>query len=308
MTDLVAPPSSNGDTAPPSTHELLRLRVQERLRRDGADDLSVHRTGTRDDGAVLAAIRDVVDDYQRDADKGIGAAGRLSHPAETIARLARSLLEAGPLTKYFNNPEYADEVGRASGRDHGDRARRPPERRPGTDLRGGVDGDHHPTAGPGRRDRRLGAHDRRASDLGQPGAGVGVDPADRVEVLDCTFRIYRKQRTTFADLVEWDSLTAGGGERVQGVRHRARRGWWSPASRAPASRRTWLPTIAATPPTTNVRISQKYRELTTDQHLGGDWLAGPANKTLRDLTAGPVELRAGPGGGRGDVSGQRRST
>ena len=48
MSDLVAPPSSNGDTAPPSTHELLRLRVQERLRRDGADDLSVHRTGTRD--------------------------------------------------------------------------------------------------------------------------------------------------------------------------------------------------------------------------------------------------------------------
>ena len=48
MTDLAAPPSSNGDTAPPCTHELLRLRVQERLRRDGADDLSVHRTGTRD--------------------------------------------------------------------------------------------------------------------------------------------------------------------------------------------------------------------------------------------------------------------
>ena len=34
----------------------------------------------------------------------------VERPDETIARLERSLLEAGPLTKYFNNPEIADEV------------------------------------------------------------------------------------------------------------------------------------------------------------------------------------------------------
>ena len=53
---------------------------------------------------VMAAIRDTVDAYQHDADKGIGATGRLTRPDETVARLARSLLEAGPLTKYFNRP------------------------------------------------------------------------------------------------------------------------------------------------------------------------------------------------------------
>ena len=93
-----------------STHELLRLRVQERLRRDGADDAGVARTGQRDPATVKAVIREVVDGYQREADRGVGVAGRLTRQDETIARLERSLLEAGPLTKYFVHPEMADEV------------------------------------------------------------------------------------------------------------------------------------------------------------------------------------------------------
>ena len=51
---------------------MLRLTVQERLRRDGVDDLEVARTGMRNDETVLQAIRDTVDAYQRDADKGVG--------------------------------------------------------------------------------------------------------------------------------------------------------------------------------------------------------------------------------------------
>ena len=43
--------------------------------------------------------------------------------------------------------------------------------------------------------------------------------------------------------------------------------------------------IAATPATTNVRINQAYRELSTAQHPGGDWTAGPAGKSLGDLAA-----------------------
>ena len=47
MSEVFAPPSTNGSSgSPPSTHELLRLRVQDRLRRDGADDVEVARTGT----------------------------------------------------------------------------------------------------------------------------------------------------------------------------------------------------------------------------------------------------------------------
>ena len=68
------------------------------------------RTGSRDPATVKAVIREVVDAYQREADRGVGVAGRLSRQDETIARLERSLLEAGPLTKYFVHPELADEV------------------------------------------------------------------------------------------------------------------------------------------------------------------------------------------------------
>ena len=49
MSEVFAPPSTNGSSgSPPSTHELLRLRVQDRLRRDGADDVEVARTGIRE--------------------------------------------------------------------------------------------------------------------------------------------------------------------------------------------------------------------------------------------------------------------
>ena len=194
MTDLVAPPSSNGDAAPPSTHELLRLRVQERLRRDGADDLSVHRTGTRDDGAVRAAIRDVVEDYQRESDKGIWRAGRLSHPSKTIARLERSLLEAGPLTKYFNNPEYADRLA----------VQRDVITAIGRDGRLSVDAEPTCEAELTAITARLLAQAGATVDLehtivvhqiwdNQVRASVSIPPT--AEVLDCTFRIYRKQRT-----------------------------------------------------------------------------------------------------------------
>ena len=53
--------------------------------------------------------------------------------------------------------------------------------------------------------------------------------------------------------------------------------------------------IAATPPTTNVRIVRKYRELFTDQHTGGDWMAGPAGKDVARPVGGPAQLRPGPG-------------
>ena len=42
MNDVFVPPSTNGSgQAVASTHELLRLQVQDRLRRDGADDVEV---------------------------------------------------------------------------------------------------------------------------------------------------------------------------------------------------------------------------------------------------------------------------
>ena len=203
MTDLVAPPSSNGDTAPPSTHELLRLRVQERLRCDGADDLSVHRTGTRDDGA--RAIRDRRGLPPAESDKGIAR-----RPAEPSVRDDRPLgtqpARGRAVHKYFNNSEYADRGG-AARRDHGDRG----------DGRLSVDAE--PTC-----EAELTAITARL--LAQAGATVDLEHTIVVhQIWDNQVRAsvsipttgkpglhvpHLPQRTTFEDLVEWNSHHRGG--------------------------------------------------------------------------------------------------
>ena len=131
----------------------------------------------------MAAIREVVDDYQREADKGIGSAGRLSHPDETIARLGAQPARGRAVDEVLQQPGVrrravacSGDVITAIGRD------------------GRLSVDPEPTCEAEMTAivARLlaeagatvdsGAHDRRASDLGQPGAGVGVDPTDGVEV------------------------------------------------------------------------------------------------------------------------------
>ena len=127
-------------------------------------------------------------------------------------------------------------------------------------------------------------------------ASVSIPPT--ASCLDCTFRIYRKQRTTFTDLIEWDALTVPGGELLGGAAS------WPDdqelvAGEPGSGKSTFMAaSIAATPSTTNVRITQKYRELFTDQHTGGDWMAGPAGKTLRDLTVAQLNFAPRPGGDR----------
>lgn len=192
-------------TSPVSTHELLRLRIQERLRRDGADDAAVARTGQRDPQTVKAVIREVVDAYQREADRGVGV-GRLTRQDETVARLERSLLEAGPLTKYFVHPELADEVMLKGG----------VITAVGRDGRQSVDAEPTCAAEMTAIVTRLLAEAGATVDLehtvvvrqiwgDQVRASVSIPPT--ASCLDCTFRIYRQQRTTFADLVEWGALT-----------------------------------------------------------------------------------------------------
>jgi Flp pilus assembly CpaF family ATPase len=283
VSEVFTSPSGNGTGSPPSTHELLRLRVQERLRRDGADDAAVARTGTRDEAVVMAAIRETVDAYQRDADKGIGSAGRLTRPEETVARLARSLLAAGPLTKYFDEPESSDDVFlkgdviSAIGRDG--RLTVDPEPTSEAEL----------TAIVTRQLARAGTTVDLENTIkvaqiwdNQVRASVSIPPT--ATTLDCAFRIYRKQRTTFSDLLEWNALTRPAANLSIALRLARTR---TLVCGEPSSGKSTYTaaSIAATPATTNVRIVQKYRELSTDQHPGGDWLAGPGGTTLRDLTA-----------------------
>jgi Flp pilus assembly CpaF family ATPase len=289
MSEVFVPASTNGATGgAPSTHELLRLWVQDRLRRDGADDVEVARTGARDPATVMTAIREVVDAYQRDADKGIGSAGRLVRPDETIARLARSLLEAGPLTKYFTHPERADEV----------YVKRDVISGVGRDGRQFVDPEPTSEAEMTAIVTRLLAEAGVTVDLentivvaqiwdNQVRASVSIPPT--AACLDCAFRIYRKQRTTFADLVEWGSLTVPAASFSIALRLATSR---TLVSGEPGSGKTTYTSasLAATPATTNVRIVQKYRELFTEQHTGGDWTAGPAGKDMRALTAAQLNF------------------
>ena len=290
VTDLAGRVSRNGAAglAPPSTHELLRLRVKERLRRDAADDVDVARTAARDPATVIAAIRETVDAYQREADKGIGSAGRLTRPEETINRLERSLLQAGPLTKYFTNPEWADELSlndgviTATGRD------------------GRQTVDTEPTCGAEMTAivTRLLADAGATVDLehtvvvhqiwgDQVRASVSIPPT--ASRLDCTFRIYRKQRTTFADLIEWNALPSPAANLLAGTCLAKTR---TVVAGEPGSGKSTqvAAMLAATPATTNVRIIQKYRELYTDQHTGGDWLAGPAGKDMRELCSAQLNF------------------
>ena len=104
-------------------------------------------------------------------------------------------------------------------------------------------------------------------------ASVSIPPT--ASCLDCSFRIYRKQRTTFPDLIEWDALTSPAANFSVACRWATTR---TVVSGEPGSGKSTYTSasIAATPSTTNVRITQKYRELFTDQHTGGDWMAGPA--------------------------------
>lgn len=270
-------------SGPVSTHELLRLRVQERLRRDGADDAGVARRGLRDPSTVKAAIRQVVETYQREADRGVGVAGRLARPDETIARLERSMLHAGPLTKYFLQPELADEVMVKDG----------VITAIGRDGRQSVDSEPTCAAEMLAIVTRLLAEAGATVDLehtvvvhqiwgDQVRASVSIPPTS--SCLDCTFRIYRQQRTTLTDLVEWGSLTWQSANLLAGAQYTRAR---AVISGEPGSGKSTLTAacVAATPTTTNVRVAQNYREMVSDQHPGGDWIAGPAGKSLGDLAA-----------------------
>ena len=141
-----------------------------------------------------------------------------------------------------------------------------------------MTGDHHPPAGPSGRHGRSGEHDRGPSDLGQPGAGLGVDPTDGVmsglhvpHLPQAAHHLLRPGRVGLVDRPGGQLLgrVAAGDVTSGGL----------PANRVRASRRCTAASIAATPATTNVRIVQKYRELSTDQHTGGDgWRDRPARR------------------------------
>jgi hypothetical protein len=80
----------------------------ERLRLAALDVLAADQVDGRDPNAVEAVVDARVAAYQDEAVRGLAAP--LTNPTEVKQRLLRSLTGAGPLQKFFDQPDTADEV------------------------------------------------------------------------------------------------------------------------------------------------------------------------------------------------------
>ena len=179
-----------------STFETLRLEVLDTLR-DSTLDASDH-------AQVEEVVRARVEAYQERASRGLQP--RLASPSQTVERLMLSLIAAGPLTRFFDDPSLAGEIGvrdgtitatTTAGRQEvvGEATSKAEMEAIITRLMSdaGVDVNaEHPIA----------VHQVWG---GEVRASVSIPPV--ADGLDATFRIYRSSRTTFDQLVEWDSLS-----------------------------------------------------------------------------------------------------
>lgn len=229
---------------------------------------------------VESVVRDEVARYQQLAANGL--ATKLVRPEEMIARLMRSLTEAGALTRFFKDPALAKEV-----TVYGDTVTASM-----TDGRQEVDSE--PTC-----EAELTANIvRLLSDAGvsldaenpvvvhqiwdnQVRAAVSIPPV--ADCLDATFRIYRLAHTRFADLVEWGSLTEPAANFLSALPLIP--GFSQLISGRPGAGKTTIAqaTLLAAPDTMNVRIIQEARELSAPHLRGGRWSPDGGGHTLRSL-------------------------
>lgn len=181
------------------------LDTYEQLRFDCLDQLRLRGLDTGTPGDVLAMIRSLVDQYQIAATSS-GGRRPLHDPASMVERLARSLLDFGPLTPFLDGTIDYEEL-----------------------IVHGEEVSYIDTAG------RLVAHDEPVSEheiehivsklLASVGASVDeghpivqtqiLDGAARLGVvlppiadrIDVTIRRYLAKRETFDELIEWDAIS-----------------------------------------------------------------------------------------------------
>ena len=257
-----------------STHEQLRLEVLAALR-DGADA----GVASFDRDRVEAVVKERVDRFQARADQGMGRS--LSAPSVTVERLLRSILEAGPLTKYFTDMGRADEVSIV-----GDTISF-------TTRDGSLVVDPEPTC----EAELLAIIERLFADAGavvnqehpvavhqiwgnQVRASVSIPPV--ADQLDATFRVYRPQRTTLAELAKLGSLSEPAANFLAATML-AQTGHI--ISGQPGAGKTTVAgaLLWAAPPTTNTRIIQEARELEAPHLPGGRWSPEAGDHTIRSL-------------------------
>ena len=265
-----------------TSYETLRRSILERIGTDGLD--------ATDHTAVLDVINRAVVGYQQDAARG--AHTPMTDPGDVVERLRRSLLEAGPLTQFFNNPELASEIGVKDD----------------TITATTVDGRQRIVGDTTTRDEMLAVIARLMAD-----AGVAVDAEHPVAVsqiwdnqvrasvsippisddLDATFRIYRAQNISIDDLVEWGSLSPPAGELLKALQLLPSVGQL--ISGPPGAGKTTIgsASLRAVPETTNVRIIQEARELEAPHHPGGRWSPDGGGHDIRTLVNRALQFAPG---------------
>ena len=190
------------------------LTSYETLRRSILEQIGTEDIDATDRVAVLDVINRAVVSYQQDAARG--AHPPMKDPGDVVERLRRSLLEAGPLTQFFNNPDLASEIGVKDD----------------TITATTVDGRQRIVGDTTTRDEMLAVIARLMADAGvavdaehpvavsqiwdnQVRASVSIPPVS--DDLDATFRIYRAQNISIDDLVEWGLVVTPSGGTPQGV-------------------------------------------------------------------------------------------
>lgn len=258
-----------------STYDVLRAEILDELGKDtGAESISF------DPLRVEAVVREHVKRYQERSESGLGLA-KLADESATTHRLLQSILEAGPATKYFRNPELASEISLSNDT----------LSYVTPDGRLGVDPDPASAAEWRSIVDRLLAESGAAVHHENPvvvaqiwdnqvRASVSIPPVS--DHLDATFRIYRPQRTTLSELARLGSLTPPAANFLAATQL-APTGLVT--SGQPGAGKTTIngALLLANPATTNVRIIQEARELEAAHLPGGRWSPEAGNHTIRTL-------------------------
>ena len=268
--------------------------VYETLRLEVLEELGDHSADLQNAGTVQAVVRQVVDNYQARARQGLGIRA-LATPNEMVARLDRSLLEYGPLTPFLDGTIDYEEL-----MIHGDEVTY-------IDGLGNLQSYDELTSEGEIRSivaRLLSTIGATVDDSrpimqaqilgGRARIGVVIPPIS--DAINVTLRRYVVRRDTFADLIDWGSISPSVASLLTACTH-------IPTGiiicGQPGAGKTTLANalLDSAPPTTRVIACEDTPELRVAHLNGVSWRtrhAGPdgaGEVQLRDLVKMALGMR-----------------